>query len=91
MNIDARVAKVMRASHGRLMAILASRTGDILAAKMPFRTPSQKPVFGGLTTCLKAPKPGFLQSRAIALTTEEPLCQYLETKLAALGNGQFEQ
>jgi RNA polymerase sigma-70 factor (ECF subfamily) len=33
MNSDARVAEVMRASHGRLLAILASRTGDILAAE----------------------------------------------------------
>lgn len=30
---DARVAEVMRASYGRLLAILASRTGDILAAE----------------------------------------------------------
>lgn len=33
MNSDARVVEVMRASHGRLLAILASRTGDILAAE----------------------------------------------------------
>ncbi len=33
MNSDARVADVMRASYGRLLAILASRTGDILAAE----------------------------------------------------------
>lgn len=33
MQVDARVADVMRASHGRLLAILASRTGDILAAE----------------------------------------------------------
>lgn len=33
MDSDARLAEVMRASHGRLLAILASRTGDILAAE----------------------------------------------------------
>lgn len=33
MSVDARVAEVMRASHGRLLAMLASRTGDILAAE----------------------------------------------------------
>lgn len=33
MRSDARVAEVMRASYGRLLAILASRTGDILAAE----------------------------------------------------------
>lgn len=33
MSSDARVADVMRASYGRLLAILASRTGDILAAE----------------------------------------------------------
>lgn len=33
MESDARVAEVMRASYGRLLAILASRTGDILAAE----------------------------------------------------------
>ncbi len=33
MTAEARVAEVMRASHGRLLAILASRTGDILAAE----------------------------------------------------------
>lgn len=33
MDSDARLAEVMRASYGRLLAILASRTGDILAAE----------------------------------------------------------
>lgn len=33
MSVDARVAEVMRALYGRLLAILASRTGDILAAE----------------------------------------------------------
>ena len=33
MSIDVRVADVMRASYGRLLAMLASRTGDILAAE----------------------------------------------------------
>ena len=33
MQSDARLAEVMRASYGRLLAILASRTGDILAAE----------------------------------------------------------
>lgn len=33
MSNEARVAQVMRASYGRLLAILASRTGDILAAE----------------------------------------------------------
>ena len=30
---EARVAEVMRASHGRVLAILSSRTGDNLAAE----------------------------------------------------------
>lgn len=33
MTIEARIADIMRASYGRLLAILASRTGDILAAE----------------------------------------------------------
>lgn len=33
MTIEARIAEVMRASYGRLLAILSSRTGDILAAE----------------------------------------------------------
>jgi RNA polymerase sigma-70 factor (ECF subfamily) len=33
MNTEVRVAEVMRASYGRLLAILASRSGDILAAE----------------------------------------------------------
>lgn len=33
MTAEARIAEVMRASYGRLLAILASRTGDILAAE----------------------------------------------------------
>lgn len=33
MGNEARVAEIMRASYGRLLAILASRTGDILAAE----------------------------------------------------------
>jgi RNA polymerase sigma-70 factor (ECF subfamily) len=33
VTIEARIADIMRASYGRLLAILASRTGDILAAE----------------------------------------------------------
>ena len=33
MDIEARIDEVMRASYGRLLAILSSRTGDILAAE----------------------------------------------------------